>query len=272
MNGGAEIFVGYRFRHLDVYEYRSSDAGDLVVELFWMGDRDDAFGLQSIDRAGECLDFSGAVIDDDKTRLHPVLLYGNGYLRLWSGKRFARLLAYEETDASRKALLHLAGVFDRDRAEPSLPAIVEALPPGRASGSTLDPEKVVFLRSQLVLNSFSSIDPGNALGLNLTTEAVSATYRSAGPEMAGRATELLLVRYPSEEAAENALERYRESPPAGASEEGDGFWRAEEGWIATSRIGRGIAIVRYALNRESAVSMIESSLKLLQAQDPGDRP
>ena len=42
MDGGGELYVGYRFDHLDVYEYSSRDQGSILVELYWMTSRDEA--------------------------------------------------------------------------------------------------------------------------------------------------------------------------------------------------------------------------------------
>jgi hypothetical protein len=53
MNGAGELYIGYRFRHLDVYEYTSGSEENILVELYYMETPDDAFGLLSLDWGGE---------------------------------------------------------------------------------------------------------------------------------------------------------------------------------------------------------------------------
>src|SRR3974377_2078209 len=52
MDGAGELYIGYRFRLLDVYDYSSADQDDILVEIYWMETSDDAFGLLSNDWGG----------------------------------------------------------------------------------------------------------------------------------------------------------------------------------------------------------------------------
>ncbi|MGD8271055.1 MAG: hypothetical protein PVJ88_01315, partial [Desulfobacterales bacterium] len=36
MNGAGELYLGYRFRHLEVFDYTSADQGNILVELYFM--------------------------------------------------------------------------------------------------------------------------------------------------------------------------------------------------------------------------------------------
>ena len=35
MNGAGELYLGYRFRHLEVFDYMSADQGNILVELYF---------------------------------------------------------------------------------------------------------------------------------------------------------------------------------------------------------------------------------------------
>ena len=59
MNGAGELYRGYRFRHLEVFDYTSPDQGNILVELYFMENADDAFGLLSLDWGGEPVSFDG---------------------------------------------------------------------------------------------------------------------------------------------------------------------------------------------------------------------
>jgi hypothetical protein len=258
MNGGAEIFIGYRYLHLDVYEYVSDAGGDLIVEIFTMKGSDDAYGLQSLDRTGKCIDLTGDPPEDPSRCRHPAILYGGGYLRLWAAERFARLLAYQESEASRKALLTLAARIAEERTDPVPPQIVSALAEEIGPGLRLDPEKLIYLRSPLVLGSFSSIDPDNTLGLGLDTEVLRAVYRSEDAESTGDEMEVLRVRYPSETAARRADEQYRAQAGGGPGEPGD-LWQEQDHWCGARNRGTEVLIVRNAPAREHAETFLEST-------------
>jgi len=58
MNGAGELYIGYRFEHLEVYEYTSGNQDNILVELYFMETSDDAFGLLSLDWGGEPISLS----------------------------------------------------------------------------------------------------------------------------------------------------------------------------------------------------------------------
>ncbi len=49
MNGAGELYLGYRFHHLEVFAYSSDGQDNILVELYFMETSDDAFGLLSLD-------------------------------------------------------------------------------------------------------------------------------------------------------------------------------------------------------------------------------
>jgi hypothetical protein len=263
MNGGAEVYLGYRFRHLDVYEYRSPDAGDLLVELFWMGTSDDAYGLLSMDRGGEPVTLAPSQGATSPNPLHPTALFSNGYLRIWSGDLFARLLAYEQTEASKEALLTLGGAICRDRPAKDPPRLMAFLEGMIGSGVELEPDRAVFLRSPLVLNSLSSIDTDGQLGLNSAAAALSISCKESSSESESGPVEMLLVRYATEGEASRALTSYRSAEGFKPHGEAGGFWQEENGWSACARNGIHFLLLRRAAEMSLAESLLESSLDLL---------
>ncbi|MEE9536609.1 MAG: DUF6599 family protein, partial [Desulfobacterales bacterium] len=57
MNGAGELYLGYRFHHLEVFAYSSDGQDNILVELYFMETSDDAFGLLSLDWGGEPVSF-----------------------------------------------------------------------------------------------------------------------------------------------------------------------------------------------------------------------
>ena len=49
MDGAGELYLGYRFRQLEVFNYAAVDQDEILVELYWMESSDVAFGLLSQD-------------------------------------------------------------------------------------------------------------------------------------------------------------------------------------------------------------------------------
>ena len=124
MDGAGELYIGYRFRQLEVREYTSKGTDDILVELYWMVSSDDAFGLLSGDWGGEAISLkpSGADAAPARAGAWPRALYGAGLLRVWSGNLYARVLSQTETDASRKAVLEIGRAIAAGKARNAAPA------------------------------------------------------------------------------------------------------------------------------------------------------
>ena len=53
MNGAGEIYLAYRFKKLEVYEYKAVNRENILAEIYFMETPEDAFGLLSQDWEGE---------------------------------------------------------------------------------------------------------------------------------------------------------------------------------------------------------------------------
>jgi hypothetical protein len=250
MDGAGELYLAYRFDHLDVFEYSSADQGNILVELYWMQTSDDAFGLLSGDWGGEPVVLEGAVAAYSAS---PVpshrALYGAGLLRIWSDTLYARVLASRETAISREQVLAIGRAIVAGRRQTAAPALMSALP--RAAGITyrLRADRATFLRSHLVLNSVYFLSPDNILDLDRTAEAAVATYESSVPSPPRHQVRLLLVRYRDETVARRALSRFCDAylpetrqRPDSATTLQSAFQRVEDGWVGYQLTGRCLAI------------------------------
>jgi hypothetical protein len=248
MDGAGELYLAYRFGHLDVAEYASPDQGDILVELYWMRTSNDAYGLLSGDWGGEPV-----ALKDHEPASGPRALYGAGLLRIWSDDLYARVLATRESEASRRAVLALGRAIVAGRPDPPPPPLATSLPQS-AGGLTLRRDSVCFLRSHLVLNSVYFVCRKDILKLGPSVEAVAARYGTA---------RLLLVLYPDARAARLALKRFRPvylpETDAGAA----GLARIEDGWAAFGLSGRGLALVFEAPDRETATSLIAAAVQTI---------
>lgn len=254
MDGAGELYLGYRFKRLEVRRYASADQGEILVELYWMESSDDAYGLLSGDWGGEAVELrapeggSSSPAETDGPRA----LYGAGLLRVWSGDLYARVIAENETDASKKAVLALGRAIVLDRSTPPRPVLIRALPARVGSEFLLRPDRVTFLRSHLVLNSVYYLSSENLLDLGPDCEVATATYGQGLKTTNGSAkpARVLLARYANEAAAAKALHHFKEiylpeklHEPKASLAGDSGVVAIEDGWMGSARSGRGLALV-----------------------------
>ena len=155
MNGAGELYLSYRFRHLEVFDYHSADQDNILVELYFMESADDAFGLLSLDWGGEPVFFDGssATISNKSSASSARALYGGGLMRLWSDHIYARVMAMRETPASKKAVMALGKAIAAETQNPPEPELVKIPAPEIGAVWKLRTDRLSFFRSHLVLNS-----------------------------------------------------------------------------------------------------------------------
>ncbi len=274
MDGAGELYLGYRFKHLDVFEYSSPDEDQILVELYWMESSDDAFGLLSGDWGGDPADPEEEP-PADRQASDPWqgkrALYGNGLLRIWSDNLYARVMAYQETPKSKAAVMKLARVILSKRNRPAPPSLLKALPLTGDGGFVLRANRVCYFRSHLVLNSVYFLATGNILDLDHSAEAVTGTYAAANTKSDQR-VQLILIRYRDSETARTGVLHFERTylpekkatgvPPAHGNSQ---FWRVEDGWLGYCLTGRTLALVFECPSRESAGSYLDHALERLDS-------
>jgi hypothetical protein len=268
MDGAGELYIGYHFQHLDVYEYDSPGEGQILVELYWMDSADDAFGLLSGDWGGDPVDLGKSTAARGGAGLWPGnrSLYGSGLLRIWSDNLYARVMAYQETAGSKAAVMEFGRIITAGRGNPAPPRFLSALPLAGDKGFKLRADRVCYFRSYLVLNSAYFLSTSNILDLGLSVEGVTTLYSSSG-DKARRSVRLIVVCYRDAQSARTALAHFEkiylpEKHLATAeSTPGDRrFWKIEDGWLGYVGHGRFAALVFECPDRESAVRFLEETI------------
>ena len=206
MNGAGELYLAYRFDHLDAYVYTSPDDGEILVELYWLEGPDDAYGLLSGDWFGDPVALGDWPAESCRA------LYGMGLLRLAAEGLYVRVMTMTETESSKAAVLELGRAIVDGRKPAGDPDLISALPteiPAVNSRWTRRADQTMFLRSHLVLNSAWYLASENILQLDHATEAVFAPYDSdATPAKRAHA---LVIRYPDAGAALKGLASFRQA-------------------------------------------------------------
>lgn len=264
MDGGGELYLAYRFDHLDVFEYVAADAavGTILVELYWMRGSDDAFGLLSTDWTGEPIPVGGEAGHSLPTVPPHRALYGAGLLRLWSDNLYVRILASRETPASRGAVLQLARAIVEPRRTTLQPAFLVSVPQ-RANGAVLRTDRTCFFRSHLVLNSAFFVASKDILGLGPAVDAVTTEY--ARPGGMDRPMRLILVRYQTPEAAAAGLTAFVQAyVPEAAKKESHaaaGAVQVEHGFVAWAQKGHALAIVVDAADSQTGRALADAAAR-----------
>jgi hypothetical protein len=282
MDGAGELYLAYRFAHLDVYEYSAPDTslGTIRVELYWMKGSDDAFGLLSTDWGGEAVDLRGRAGDRAAAGVPArqtqasyaavppsAALYGGGLLRFWSGELYGRVMASRESPQSRAQVMWIARAIVEGRpGNDHPPEMLSSIPIDWDRRFVLRPERTCFFRSHLVLNSVYYLAPEDILRLGPAADASITEFRRIGA--VGPPVHLVEVVYPSHGAAAAALRSFLKSyvpGSAGPAEAGSGpgAATAEGGWVGWAARDRGLAVVLGAPDAEVAKGLATAALAAL---------
>lgn len=267
MDGAGELYLGYCFNHLEVYEYLAQSQKDIIVELYFMKSSDDAFGLLSLDWGGESVDLAPSSPEKAASALStwPTALYGEGLLRLWSDNIYARVMAYQETPESKETVLALGRAIAKDRHNPPRPELLKSLPKSFQPNWTLRQDRASFFRTHLVLNSLYYLGQENMLDLDLISEAVTAPYERKDPSGSQTRLQFLLVRYADEKRARKALAHFHrdylpEQPfpiKSGSSGKMMSVYPIEDGWLGYIWQEKTIAFIFECPDQETARTIID---------------
>jgi hypothetical protein len=269
MNGAGELYLGYRFRHLEVFDYTSPGQGNILVELYFMENRDDAFGLLSLDWGGEPVSFGGApaATSNQSFTASSRALYGGGLMRLWSDDIYARIMAERETPASKEAVITLGKAIAANTKNPPEPVLAKILPLEIDAVWKLRMDRLSFFRSHLVLNSIYYLSHENILDLDLSAEAVSVPYEHIPDSGDPKRSQFLLVQYENPERARQALNHFhaaylpefKKKITADTAADSPSLFKLEDGWLAYKLLGKYIAIVFECPDPESAQAIIQKN-------------
>ena len=244
MNGAGELYLGYHFSHLLVYQYRDKDDNEILVELYFMKDSRDAFGLLSLDWGGESVLLNDQVSPDRESIVPSSrALYGMGLLRVWSDNLYIRIMAFRETPDVREVILKLGKIITKDRKDPPPPDLLAVAGPGTVSGWILNKDRTAYFYSHLVLNSLYYLSHENILNLGHDTEALMTVYENKTEKEGLNRIHLLVIKYPDNGKAGIALKDFiiaylpdlKEASHSGQNDGNQDFVQIEDGWLGYRR-------------------------------------
>lgn len=266
MDGAGELYLAYRFDHLESYTYQSREQKEILVELYFMKSSNDSFGLLSLDWGGEPINLNAqpqgnAETDNDPW---PRALYGEGLLRIWSDNIYARVMATQETPESKQAVLELGRAIVKDRPDPPAPELMNVLPKVLHQNWQIRKDRAGYLRSHLVLNSLYYLGHENMLDLDHTTQAVTAPYEMQDSSDSRSRIQYLTIEYADSEQAQNALNHFHQSylpdyPLEDRSKIAEALTNAfpiEDGWLGYRMQKNILSLVFECPDQETARAII----------------
>jgi hypothetical protein len=184
VDGQADAVFAYGFKEVAVQSYKNVDGAELRIRIWRLATPADAYGLYTSTASGE-----PAVVGNDGH------VDGGRYLAFWQDQYYVEVFAIPEL-AEAEALRDLALLVSaRLPSGGERPALLEHLP-----REGLDPARLVYFHEEISLQNDLWLGGENLLGLSPETEGVLARYHLDGIQ-----TLLLLVRYPTGEAASAGL-------------------------------------------------------------------
>lgn len=241
INGGAELYISYSFKHLIAQTYVKEGSPEIKVDIFHMGSSMNAFGVFSHSR--ETVDrFVAPDVESE---------YAAGLLTFWKGPYYVSILAYPETGEKKNVVKKLAqSIAGLIKEESRKPSIINRLPTER-----LDTRGIRYFRHYTWMNSFYFISNDNILLIDNDTEALLAGYNLDEGNGEGKKTcLLLLVVYPGPEKAKAAYRSFMKNYLPDARE---GFKQLEDNrWTGCRLDGVLLSIVFNAPALEPAKAIL----------------
>ncbi len=190
INGGAEPYLSYSFIRVSNAEYLKKTNKKVLVDIWEFDSPEDAFGVFSIDRAG-----------DEITLGNGSALF-HSYLYLWNGTYFVKIEP-REGDILPEEVISLGKsiVASMPYTKASLPEIMNYLP-----DKYLIQESAKFFHKKIILDNINISDnfiEENVFHLSERTDVVIAEYR---PDANTEPLKLMLIRYPDIDTARLAFD------------------------------------------------------------------
>lgn len=183
VNGQAESFFAYRFEQVAVQDYENSDGAVLYIEIWQLETSADAYGLFTTSIAGTPVDI-GMSGDADPGRR----------LVFWQDRYYVHVRARPKLPGADLQAFAVA-VSEALPSGGLVPSLIDRLPIGG-----LVPHSEVFFHHEISIQNELWLGGENVLGLGPETDGVLARY-----DLGGGMAQLLLVQYPSPDAASAGL-------------------------------------------------------------------
>lgn len=196
-------------------------------------------------------------------------LYGKGLLRIWVNNLYARVLSFQETPLSKKAVLDLGRLIGAGRKNTLPPRLLNFLPADFGSDWKIQRKTITYFRSHLVLNSFYFLSYKNILNLDHSTEACLSQYKKKTVKGKGTTFFLLFIKYVHPQKARLALNRfvtiylpeYKKNNGDKTSIKTEKLAKIEDGWMGYHLKDKLLTLVFGCPDKKIAMEVFDSIQK-----------
>lgn len=244
IDGAAEVYRSFNVRTVLARRYVKDGGPDILVDIFDMGSSKDAFGAYYHDmREGP---EAGIGKDSEFMR---------GALYFWKGRYFVSIIAFDETEEAKLAVLDLGKVIASSIVdEGAEPDLVKLLPKRKHLSKQIN-----YFHNHSCLNIYYFLAEENLFNLGRETEGILARYKSPAPvnaETESASFVLLLIRYPSMAKAEKACRSFLHAYLPDA--DGEGMAQTEDfKWTSAKRMGNLLIGVFDAPSKTDIVALVD---------------
>lgn len=206
VGGRPELYRAYGFIEQSEVEYQTPLLGSyplVRVEIFDMGTPENAFGIYSFNQ------YPGAESEWVGNRA----VISGKFMRFWKGKYFVEIEGYEFATRVEEAMIELAkAVASRIKDPPTKPHLLKLLPANKI------PYSVKYFYDDATLRKLYHFLPSDGLRLGDHSTGISASYahKEKSAEHWSDTMVAFLIHYPSEPAATEAYDSYRDYLEDGA--------------------------------------------------------
>ncbi|MCP4674299.1 MAG: hypothetical protein GY854_02035 [Deltaproteobacteria bacterium] len=233
IDGGAEVYRALNVQTILSRRYTKDSEPDIIADIFDMGSSSDAFGA-----------FHHDVIDGVDFGIGKESEYLGGNLTFWKDRFFVSVVAFDETDETKRTILALSKkVAKRILRNGAAPGLVKRLPE-----QGLVKSRVHYFHTKMLLDRFYSLGDENPLGLDDRTEGILARYKTDE----NTSTVLILVRYPSATSARRARKKFQTVYLDK---------QKKRGWSDTRIAGNVLICVLDAATKETAKRLVDNVIK-----------
>jgi hypothetical protein len=184
IDGAAEMFLSFGFSKVFNRIYSKKDQPDIILDIFYMNNSYDAFGVFS---------HSVGKIENEFGQQSQK---AEGAIIFWKNNFYVSITANPETIDSKETIAALAKVIDKSiEKKGETPKVLQYLPQ-----NNLNSESIRYFRHYNWLNSHTFISNENILSINQNTHGILARYSYRNKKAI-----FLIIMYPDMPTAENAL-------------------------------------------------------------------
>ncbi|HSR35467.1 MAG TPA: DUF6599 family protein [Anaerolineae bacterium] len=188
VNGQADLFFVYGFEQAAVQNYEDAEGATIRLTIWQLATPQDAYGLLTLHASGSTASAPVDAGNGGSTELGQRLVF-------WQDRYFVDLFAFPPQPDNQSLLALAQEVSSKLPSGGVPPAVMLHLPADdQVEGSA------IFFHQEIAIQDWLWLGGENLLGLDSGTDGVLARY-----DLEGAQAQLLLIQYPTEDAASAGL-------------------------------------------------------------------